>query len=175
MMTTLCFLRHATAQDRALGLPDAERALIDKGKRQMRTVARFCEKQGLLPRHLLCSPLVRAVETATLLHRHLPGCPAPQVVDWLAPGTPVEHALDELHLLVEHAPDPDPDADAESLWMVGHEPDLSGLISRLLGSEEPVLRLRKASLTRLAITRDLMPAGAPPAQLLWSLPCALMA
>lgn len=170
MTTSLCFLRHATAQDRALGLPDAGRTLTDKGKRQTRTVARFCEKQGLLPRRLLCSPLVRAVETAALLHHHLPGCPAPQVVDWLVPGTPAGQALDELHLLVEHAPDPD----AESLWLVGHEPDLSDLISRLLGSQAPVLRLKKASLTRLEITRDLMPAGAPPAQLVWSLPCALM-
>jgi phosphohistidine phosphatase len=163
--THLYFLRHATAQDRALPIADAERILTDKGRHQTRAVARFCQRQGLLPQHLLSSPLRRALETATLLSEHLPECPRPQTVDWLRPGTPAEHALDSLHPLMDQNPG--------TLWLVGHEPDLSDLISRLLGSAHPIVRVKKASLTCITVTST-GPHTAPPAQLLWSVPCALM-
>ena len=168
VITRLYFLRHATAQDRHLPIPDAERTLTDKGLGQARAVARFCERQGLRPQRLLSSPLVRAVETATQLSQHLPGCPRPQVVDWLRLGTPVAQALSGLREAVDAHGSAHVDADA--LWLVGHEPDLSALISRLLGSPHPIVRVKKASLTCLAVELQ----GAPPGQLLWSIPCALM-
>lgn len=160
MITRLYFLRHATAQDRHLPIPDAERTLTDKGLGQARAVARFCERQGLRPQRLLSSPLVRAVETATQFSQHLPGCPRPQVVDWLRLGMPVAQALSELREAVG----------ADSLWLVGHEPDLSDLISRLLGSPHPIVRIKKASLTCITVK----PRSSQPGQLLWSVPCALM-
>lgn len=162
----LYFLRHATAQDRTLPIPDAERTLTDKGHAQVRAVARFCARQGLLPQRLLCSPMVRAVETATLFSQRLPECPRPQTVDWLRLGTPAPEALSQVRRLV----DADPGLVPGALWMVGHEPDLSDLISRLLGSPHPIVRVKKASLTCLAVE----PRSERPGQLLWSVPCALM-
>lgn len=160
--TSLYFLRHATAQDRQLPIPDAERALTDKGMRQTRAVARFCQRQGLLPQRLLSSPLVRAIETATLFSHHLPDCPRPQIVDWLRLDTPTEQALDHLRESL--------DKTSESLWLVGHEPDLSDLISHLLGSAHPIVRVKKASLTCITVE----PHSTQPGQLLWSVPCGLM-
>jgi phosphohistidine phosphatase len=168
VITRLYFLRHATAQDRHLPIPDAERTLTEKGLGQARAVARFCERQGLQPQRLLSSPLVRAVETATQFSQHLPDCPRPQIVDWLRLGTPVAQALNELREAV--SVNSGATADADSLWLVGHEPDLSDLISRLLGSPHPIVRVKKASLTCITVE----PHGEQPGQLLWSVPCALM-
>ena len=169
--TRLYFLRHATAQDRHLPIPDAARTLTEKGLRQTRAVARFCERQGLRPHRLLSSPLVRAVETATHISQHLPDCPRPQVVDWLRLGTPVLHALAELRETVHaHRSVGPTTTDTDSLWLVGHEPDLSDLISRLLGSAHPIVRVKKASLTCITVDSH----GQQPGQLLWSVPCALM-
>lgn len=162
VLQQILFLRHATAEDRLFAPVDAERTLIDKGRRQTRAVARFCQRQTLLPARLLCSPLRRAIETATLLGDELPECPRPQVVDWLKLDTPTELALAGVLEQVAHGDGP--------LWLVGHEPDLSALISRLLGSEQPILRIKKASLTCLEIE----PGSGAPARLLWSIPCALM-
>ena len=112
------------------------------------------------------SPVVRAVETATLFSQRLPECPQPQTVDWLRLGTPAPEALSQVRRLV----DADPGLVPGALWMVGHEPDLSDLISRLLGSPHPIVRVKKASLTCLAVE----PRSERPGQLLWSVPCALM-
>ncbi|MFM2341989.1 MAG: hypothetical protein RLZZ592_1642 [Pseudomonadota bacterium] len=162
MLQQIFFLRHATAEDRLLAPVDAERVLVDKGQRQTRAVARFCERQTLLPARLLCSPLVRARDTAITFSEALPDCPVPQVVDWLKIDTPTAQALAGLRDQAAQTDGP--------LWLVGHEPDLSLLISRLLGSEAPIVRIKKASLTCLEIEPD----RSTPGRLLWSIPCALM-
>lgn len=162
MPTRVYVLRHATAQEYAPGTADAERKLTDKGLRQSRAVASFCERQGLLPGVLLTSPLVRAVETATVLSQNLHDCPPPETVDWLRLGTPTEDALRQVRARLERQEGP--------LWLVGHEPDLSDLISRLLGSPDSIVRVKKASLTCVELDLDARRHG----QLLWSIPCALM-
>ena len=155
----LYLLRHATAQDAALPLPDTDRALVPKGRRQVRQVAAFCQRQALQPQLLLSSPVLRARQTAKSLARQLPGCAAPQWVEWLALHTPTAQAREGLQAtLATHDGDP---------WLVGHEPDLSALAAALLGAPARLL-LKKASLTCLRLADD------GPAQLLWSLPCALM-
>lgn len=168
MTTRLLFLRHATAEDPALVSRDAVRALTDKGRRQARTVAEFCQRHALHPGRLLSSPLVRAVETATLLSQHLPDCPLPQVVDWLTLGTPTDVALAALHDLAEAGTAPDATG---PLCLVGHEPDFSALISHLLGTTAPIVQIRKASLTALELPGN---TSGGTARLLWSVPCALM-
>jgi phosphohistidine phosphatase len=131
------------------------------------------------PRHLLSSPLPRALETAWLVAEGCRKAPAgmavpitspikppaplePQIVSWLALLTPTAVALAGLVTwLAEHA-------DAGLPCLVGHEPDLSALVAALVGAPRPPLRVRKASLSCLEFE-------APGrAQLLWSLPCAHM-
>ena len=77
------FLRHATAEERRFDQTDAERALTDKGLKQIKRVAELCQAHELSPERLLSSPLLRARQTADELHRRLPGCPPPEIVDWL--------------------------------------------------------------------------------------------
>lgn len=163
----IVLLRHATAEAPRPDLPDDRRELVAKGERQARDVAAWCQRQGLCPGRLLTSPLPRAAQTAALLARHLDGCPAPEPAAWLQIGTPTSVSLAQVQALVRGqmqrpgAPEP---------WLVGHEPDLSGLIAALLHSPRPVLWPKKASLTRL----DWPDGIGAPARLQWHLPCALM-
>ena len=59
----------------------------------MQRVARFCQRHALLPSHLLCSPLVRALETAQGLRENLANCPKAVIVPWLAHGADTQTAL----------------------------------------------------------------------------------
>jgi phosphohistidine phosphatase len=156
----LYLLRHATAQDRALPIADADRALVPKGRRQVNQVVAFCQQHELVPKRLLSSPVLRARQTAEGLAKHLPGCCAVQEAEWLRIETPTAQALEGLRAALAAQPD--------DLWLVGHEPDLSALLAALVGAPASAFVLKKASLSCLALPDD------APAQLLWSVPCGLM-
>ncbi|CAD6874924.1 SixA phosphatase family protein [Methylomonas fluvii] len=158
----ITFLRHATAEVGGVSTPDADRALIDKGEKQVKRVAAFCLANGLIPGSIYCSPLLRAQQTARILNQRLPGSPAPQTVNWLAIDTSSPNIITELSKLAEQG--------LEDVWLVGHEPDFSTTISRLLGVAPENIVIKKASLTRL----DADFSDQASAKLLWSIPCALM-
>lgn len=169
--THLFILRHATAQDHAADLPDEARALIPKGEKQCRDVARFCAGHGLAPTRLLSSPVLRAWQTATLLHQHLPACPAPIAMPWLSTVTDATQIQQGLAGLWQG---PAAVRDGERIFLVGHEPHLSQTIALLLGSATLQIDIKKASLTHLAIDSSPAQPRWPAARLCWSLPCALM-
>jgi len=154
-------LRHATAEPHSV-IADGDRALVKKGIDQMARVAEFCRKHALLPGRLYCSPLRRAEQTAQLLAEGLPDCPQPKVAEWLVSGAVPEEIVAELAILQA--------AGIDDVWLVGHEPDISMLVGHLLGAEDDCILIKKASLTRL----DVNFASDSAAQLLWSIPCALM-
>ncbi|UOG91745.1 MAG: histidine phosphatase family protein [Candidatus Thiothrix sulfatifontis] len=161
MTTTLTFLRHATAEDHNLPIPDEARRLIPKGHKQVQRIASFCQRHALLPTHLLCSPLVRALETAQGLREHLADCPKAVVVSWLAHGTDTQTALHALAALAANADN--------NIWLVGHEPEFSTLIAHLLGSPNSRIKVKKAGLIRLDVD---ITSGV--GELQWNIPNALM-
>lgn len=154
----LYFVRHATAQDRALGLPDPSRDLVDKGIKQSQKLADFCKKQQFNPQLLLTSPFNRAEQTALLLHQHA-DWPEPQKQAWLIIDTQPEVQHKALTELIKQG--------VESVCCVGHEPDISALLAVLLNTEACHFYIKKASITALELTPD-------HAVLLWSLPVALL-
>lgn len=156
------FLRHATAADRSLGVPDAERALIEKGEKQVKRLAAFCQANQLMPAALYCSPLLRARQTAKILQEQLPDCPPPETVDWLGIDTSSQAIIAELGKLAEEG--------INDVWLVGHEPDFSETIGQLINASGGSIAIKKASLTRL----DADFSDEPAATLLWSIPCGLM-
>ncbi len=158
----ITFLRHATAEEHTLAKADADRALTDKGAKQVKRLADFCARNQLLPTKLFCSPVLRAQQTANLLHDHLADCPAAHSADWLSIGAAPDQIKDQLKLLANQG--------ADDVWLVGHEPDFSQCIAELLNTPANVLCIKKASLTRL----ELDFAAPHSATLLWSLTCALM-
>lgn len=155
-------LRHATAEPHADPAADAERALVKKGKEQMVRVAEFCRKHALVPAKLYSSPLRRAQQTSKLLQLHLPDCPALVTVDWLSLDADPRAIIAELKAL--------DDAGINDVWLVGHEPTLSQLLARLINADDNGILIKKASLTRVEVRF----ADPVVAQLLWSIPCALM-
>lgn len=166
-MQTLYFLRHATAEVVRPGQLDIDRCLVDKGRQQAMRLGNFILKQGLNLQRVFSSPYPRAIQTAAIVCEQALLAPAEEV-EWLALDTPVTHSIAALQALLTQLP-------TQSL-LIGHEPDLSLLISHLLGVDMPILKVRKASLTCLQLTvpkqsqqSPELAATAPIAQACWRL------
>jgi len=136
-------LRHGLAVERGTAGFEADEArpLTPKGRRQLRKIAAAMKKLDLRFDLILSSPLLRAKQTAEIiaialkLKKHL------QYSNALAPGGEAEHLLRQLHRL---KPSP------ETLLLVGHEPDLSRLVSLLVtGTLSLQMDFKKGGLCKL--------------------------
>jgi phosphohistidine phosphatase len=133
----LILLRHGKAEDRnAITPDDFSRALMEKGHEQARNAARLLSASAMLPDIVLCSPLIRARETAESFTQAA-NMPGPVIQTWLACGMNPETALSELRGF----------SDFKNVMIVGHEPDFSQLVQYLLGSTADSVEIRKGSLT----------------------------
>jgi phosphohistidine phosphatase len=119
----LLIIRHATAVPR--GTPDVaedDRQLTKKGARRFETAARGLAKITARPDALLTSPLIRARQTADIAAKAWKKV-KPVEVSAIAGGD-IE---DVLKAIADHPED-------ATVAVVGHEPDLSGLLAHLLGT-----------------------------------------
>ena len=118
-------IRHADAQQ--LGqkneFTDEKRSLTSEGRDRMRDGAKGLGMLGMELDLILSSPLARALETAEIVASAL-GVSKKEIVQTnnLKPGASVDELFAEIK---KHT-------GVESLALVGHEPDLSGIISRIL-------------------------------------------
>ncbi len=137
----LFLLRHGKAEDQnAITPDDFSRALVEKGHQQARNAARLLSASAMLPDIVLCSPLIRARETAESFTQAAT-MPGPVMQTWLACGMSPETALSELRGFT----------DFKNVLIVGHEPDFSHLVQYLLGSAADSVEIRKGSLTCLEV------------------------
>jgi phosphohistidine phosphatase len=141
----LFLLRHGLAVERgARGFAnDFDRPLTPKGRRQL------CQSRAALkkskPDLILSSPLVRAQQTAEIVAAELKWKKPVRFSDALKPGGKVKKLVAELKRV-----NPPP----ENVLLVGHEPDLSGLISRLTtGGDDLRLDFKKGGLAKLEIEK----------------------
>lgn len=118
----LLIVRHAAAVERSTAIAEEMRYLTPAGRAFMRKTARTLQKKRIDPALIVTSPLVRAVQTADILAETI-AYGGPMVVrDEVGPG----FGLPALRgLLTEFPP-------VGELVIVGHEPDLSGVIAALL-------------------------------------------
>lgn len=120
-------VRHAESAERLGDMPDASRHLSARGRLTFRETARKAREEDIRPARILTSPYVRAVQTAEILAEGIgyegEVVPVPQ----LAPGFNLER-LDDI---LDNCP-----GDAE-LALVGHEPDLGIVVTRLLSLPRP--------------------------------------
>jgi len=137
----LLVIRHAKAEDHGHPGGDAARALVAKGEEQAGRIGRFLLRIDRLPDVTLTSPLVRARQTAERLCGAA-GLAAPVVQPWLACGMTPELATRELAAFARF----------DRVAIVGHEPDLSALVERLLGATGGSVEVKKASVTGLDLT-----------------------
>lgn len=152
----LLILRHATAVPRGTpDVPDDERPLTPEGERRFRKAAKGLARIVRRPDALLTSPLPRARRTAEIAARAWGG---PTVTP--TPALTADRFEDLATAL-------DPFSGKSIVALVGHEPYLSALLARLLGTrDEDRLTFRKGG----AALVDLPGRPADGGRLLWYLP-----
>lgn len=128
-------LRHGEAEPAQRR--DAERQLTACGQQQVTAMAEYLREE--LPFRVLCSPYVRARQSAEIITRTLELHTAPLVVPWLVPDESVQTVVRQLDSLP-----------VENLLLVSHQP-LLGLLGSWLceGSLAHPLPLATASLACL--------------------------
>jgi phosphohistidine phosphatase len=152
----LYILRHALADETAVGGDDA-RHLTDVGRQRTQKAVAGMRQLGIEFDVILTSPVARAAETAEIVAEAYETRPTPRVLMELSTGVAPADAVAALA----------PFGRDESVMIVGHEPQLSGLISILLTGEPDgmQLRLRKGGCVALALPAKKIERGA--AELLW--------
>lgn len=151
----LLVLRHAAAVSRGTpGVSDDDRPLTARGRRRFRRAARGLARIMDPPDVMLTSPLPRAAETARI---------AAQAWGGIEPAVEPALAGDNVHAILAAVQKHPRDA---TVALVGHEPALSSLLARLLGStagERFALRKGGAALV------DLVRSPATGGRLVWYL------
>jgi len=155
----LYILRHAIAVDR--GTPgyedDPSRPLTPDGIRKMRRAAKGIRALGPDFDGIWTSPWRRAAETADIVARALEPEPSVQRCDALVSGVSPDLAIAELRKRTRKT---------RSVLIVGHEPQLSGIVSMMLaGHADLDVRLKKGGICKLECAR--LEPGA--ASLIWLL------
>lgn len=135
----LILLRHGKAENHHPA-GDATRALTSKGHQQAQRQATRLNQAGCLPEIVLCSPLVRARETAETFCQEA-GIPGPLIQGWIACGMAPDTALRELMAFT----------DFNRVAIVGHEPDLSHFVAYTLGIPGNAIRMKKGAMACLSI------------------------
>jgi len=139
-------VRHSEAVDRIPTMPDAGRFLSARGRMSFREMARRFRDAGGLPTRILTSPFVRAVQTAEILSETIRYEGEVVVDPRLSPGFDVSALF---AVLDDHPSE-------KEIAFVGHEPDLGGILTRLLSLPQGYA-MRKGAIAAL----DLPIAGDP--------------
>ena len=145
----LCFLRHGEADWPNWDKPDDERPLTERGRKEMKRVAKFLERLKFSADAILTSPLPRASQTAEIVAKRL-GIEL-KTDPALAHGFNVAR----LRRLLGKA-------EADCVMVVGHEPNFSEVIKELTGGE---IKLSKAGVALLEVNH-----GCTSGKLLWLFP-----
>jgi phosphohistidine phosphatase len=124
MARQLWLLRHADAEPHGTR-PDAERQLTERGRRQARVAGIALARIGTAFGAIIASPKARARETAELALAEMgkEQCELLELHALLAGGVQAREALELLAGVAGTGP----------LLLVGHEPDLSGIVGELVG------------------------------------------
>jgi phosphohistidine phosphatase len=125
MARQLWLLRHADAEPHGTR-PDAERRLTERGHRQADVAGVAIARMGVKFGAILASPKARARETAELALARMEDAQREllELHPLLAGGVQAREALDLLDGVGAGGPS----------LLVGHEPDLSGIVGELTGT-----------------------------------------
>jgi phosphohistidine phosphatase SixA len=145
----ICFLRHGEADWPDWDKSDDERPLTERGRREMRRVAKFLDRLDFSIDVILTSPLPRASQTAEIVAQRLGT--GMQIEPRLAHG----FSLDRLGQMVGKI-------EGESVMVVGHEPEFSAVIQELTGGK---IKISKAGIALVDANH-----GCTSGKLLWLFP-----
>ena len=141
----LYILRHGLAVE--YGTPgyktDSERPLTPEGEKKTRKIAEGLLAMGVSPDKILTSPFVRARRTAEIVAEEFKVENRLEECDYLASGGDHGKLIDYIN---EHC------GEAQDIMLVGHEPDLSHLISVLVAGRAGLgLTLKKGGLCKVVV------------------------
>jgi phosphohistidine phosphatase len=147
----LYILRHGLAEDRSSTGNDRDRVLTPEGREKTRAAGKALRKMEIIPDLVLSSPFARAWQTAEIIVQECGCTKTLQACDALIAGASTEGVIEALSAAAaKHA----------SLMAVGHEPDLSTLISVLLsGTPDLAITMKKGGLAKLTC-ETVAPGGA---------------
>jgi phosphohistidine phosphatase len=138
-MKILILLRHAKSSWKDKDVSDHDRPLNKRGKRDAPRMGRLLQKEELVPDIILSSTAVRARDTAVRLAKSCYYKGQITYADSLYLGG-AEAYLDALKILPN---------DFKIVLVVGHNPDIEGLVMILTGQAE---RIPTAALARIDLT-----------------------
>lgn len=145
-MTPLYFLRHGRADRTAWSGSDFERPLTSDGRQRLHQQVKAYKHLNLGIHRVLSSPLVRARQTAEIVAQGL------GLSVEIAPTLALGFDYTDLTALLTPA--------RESGWLlVGHEPDFSEVIARLIGAPAHAVVMKKGSLARVDLFDEAQPRG----------------
>ncbi len=133
----LYFMRHGEVGPPLVAGAEDESVLTEEGTDALRSAAPLWRRLSLRPDAVLCSPLVRARQTAELVVAALELGRPPFIDERLRPGA---EWPDLAQAMAKHT-------DARRVMFVGHEPDLSNAIRLLTGAS--AVRMRKGGIACL--------------------------
>jgi phosphohistidine phosphatase len=140
----LYILRHATAIPRGtLGYPTDDRPLTEEG------IAKFIECAKAINTIagsfdvIISSPLVRALHTAKILAEHTSFTKEIIITEHLLPGSPQRSLFKFLSNYKQ----------SEKVCIIGHEPHLGFIASKLIGTDNSVIEFKKGAMCRIDIDK----------------------
>ncbi|HTG44928.1 MAG TPA: phosphohistidine phosphatase SixA [Verrucomicrobiae bacterium] len=138
----LFILRHGIAEDQSASGADRDRVLTAEGREKIALAGQALRKLNFEFDSVLSSPYLRAWQTAEIIVEAMGNQRLLQPSEALSSGLPLAGVLAEIKKSA---------GNHSSLLLVGHEPDLSRLISMLLsGSPNLGITMKKGSLAKLS-------------------------
>ena len=125
----LILWRHAEALEPDGSVDDMRRPLTAKGEKHAARMAQWLDRQLPEGTRILCSPAVRAEQTARALQRKY------KIRDALSPGASVSDVLETAQW---------PEAKFPVL-LIGHQPSLGSVAAHLLGMGQDACPIRKGA------------------------------
>ncbi len=139
----LYFLRHGEAGNRQkLIVADTKRTLTASGRGEIEEVAKSLSRLKVKPDLIMTSPLARARETAEIIAN---AQKLRNLEQWeeLKPEGNIQQFYDRLSKFKSDA----------SLLVVGHEPNLTAMISEIIGAPGGRLVLKKGGIARVRVDK----------------------
>ena len=121
-MKTLFLIRHAKSSWDNTALPDKDRPLDDRGKRDAPKMGKRLQERDVKPDMILSSPAIRALTTAEIIAKKLDYKLKDIVVDDRLYAGQADDLLDVIHELGDKL---------ERVMLFGHNPELTELAHRL--------------------------------------------
>ena len=121
-MKTLFLIRHAKSSWGDTALPDEDRPLNDRGRRDAPKMGERLAKRDVKPDLILSSPAMRAVKTAEIIAKKLDYRRKDIVVDDRLYAVGADDLLDVIHKLSDKL---------DRVMLFGHNPELTVLAHRL--------------------------------------------